>query len=156
VYSGRIDEYFQFKYGELPYRSLRFQINQYNSAKLQRIGKPWNLSGFYQPALQVNYPNNQQYTRTVELKHITGQKCDWTTIVKEYPADFGVTQEPFYPIPNNESAAIYEKYRQEAIKCTNVSFIGRLGSYQYYNMDQVVAMALATASKLLSVFGIQK
>lgn len=98
--------------------------------------------------MQVNYPNTESYTRIVEIKHATGQTCENTTIVKEYPVNFGPGQEPYYPIPASDAAAIYSKYKEKAAFENNVSFIGRLATYRYYNMDQVVGMALKEAEKL--------
>lgn len=127
IYTGPIDEYFGKCYGALPYRSLRFE-------------REHHAVEFYQPAMQVNYPNDYDYTRIVEIKHATGQKIDHTTIVKEYPSDEG---DPYYPIPNDETAALYKKYQVLADSENRVSFVGRLARYRYYNMDQIVAMALS-------------
>lgn len=135
IYTGMIDEYYNYEYGVLPYRSLKFEV--------QNIKKE-----FYQPALQVNYPNDQKYTRIVELKHVTGQKLPTTTIVKEYPDDFKRGKEAFYPIPSPDCKAKYQQYAVRALVEGNVSFIGRLATYTYYNMDQVVGMALAEYERL--------
>ena len=108
--------------------------------------------------MQVNYPNSEDFTRIVEIKHATGQRCANTTIVREYPEDYGPGKEPYYPVPAPDSSALYRKYKELAdsghsplgpqhAKAT-VSFIGRLATYRYYNMDQVVGMALAEAKKL--------
>lgn len=130
VYTGPIDEFYGGCYGPLPYRSLRFEPETLDCA-------------FYQPAVQVNYPNDHEFTRIVELKHATGQVIPWTTIVREYPQPHAPGCEPFYPVPNASNQALYEKYAQRASAEKNVSFIGRLATYRYYNMDQVVGMALA-------------
>ena len=103
---------------------------------------------YYQPVVQVNYPNDHEFTRIVETKHITGQKLPVTTIVREYPEDFGPGREPYYPIPAPDAKAIYQKYADLASKQRAVSFIGRLATYRYYNMDQVVGMALAEFDRL--------
>ena len=103
---------------------------------------------YYQPVVQVNYPNDYEFTRIVETKHITGQKLPVTTIVREYPEDFGPGKEPYYPIPATDAKAIYQKYADLANKQEKVSFIGRLATYRYYNMDQVVGMALAEFDRL--------
>jgi UDP-galactopyranose mutase len=103
---------------------------------------------YYQPAVQVNYPNDNEYTRIVETKHITGQKLPVTSIAREYPDDFGPGKEPYYPIPAPETQVIYRKYQQLSAAESNVSFVGRLATYRYYNMDQVVGMALAEFDRL--------
>lgn len=131
IYSGPIDEYFDFCFGRLPYRSLRFEPETYEMER-------------YQPALQVNYPNEFEYTRTVELKHATGQKIPHTTVVREYPADFYPGSEPFYPIPAPDARRLYQQYAERAEQESNVTFLGRLATYRYLNMDQVVASALTT------------
>ena len=94
---------------------------------------------WFQSVSQVNYPNDYDFTRIVEIKHATGQVHSKTTIVREYPADEG---DPFYPIPREQNQKLYEKYRAETDKLKNVFFIGRLAQYKYLNMDEVVAQAL--------------
>jgi UDP-galactopyranose mutase len=136
IYSGPIDEYFDYCFGPLPYRSLRFEPETIETA-------------FFQPAVQVNYPNDHDYTRIVEVKHITGQEIPVTTIVREYPEDFGPGKEPYYPIPAPDSRAIYAKYAARAEAESSVTFIGRLANYKYYNMDQIVALALVEADRLI-------
>ena len=103
---------------------------------------------YYQPAVQVNFPNDNDYTRIVETKHITGQKLPVTTIVREYPDDFGPGKEPYYPIPAPDTQVLYRKYEELAAAESKVSFVGRLATYRYYNMDQVVGMALAEFERL--------
>jgi UDP-galactopyranose mutase len=112
--------------------------------------------------MQVNYPNDEEFTHIVEVKHATGQACENTTIVREYPEDYGPGKEAYYPIPAPDSAAIYQKYKEltetdpfpkhlcsSLVTATPaVSFIGRLATYRYYNMDQVVAMALKEAENI--------
>lgn len=135
IYTGPIDEYYDYCYGRLPYRSLRFE--------------PETLPvEYFQPAMQVNYPNDFDFTRIVEIKHATGQKLPVTTIVREYPQDFGPGCEPYYPIPAPDTRALYDRYRARAEAERQVSFIGRLATYRYYNMDQVIGMALAEFEKL--------
>jgi len=135
IFTGPIDEYFDHCFGRLPYRSLRFE--------------PETLSQeFFQPAMQVNYPNDHDFTRIVEIKHATGQKLPSTTIVREYPQDFGPGREPYYPIPAPDARALYSKYAERAALEQSVSFVGRLATYRYYNMDQVVGMALAEFDRL--------
>lgn len=147
IYTGPIDEYFDNCFGQLPYRSLRFENQSFTPEELVEreaiSGKP----GFWQPAMQVNYPNEEEFTRIVEVKHATGQLCANTTIVREYPEDFGPGKEAYYPVPAPDAAALYQKYKQLADCEKAVSFIGRLATYRYYNMDQVVGMALAEVEK---------
>lgn len=135
IYTGPIDEYFDHCYGPLPYRSLRFEPET-----LQQE--------YFQPAMQVNYPNDHDFTRIVEIKHATGQKLPVTTIVREYPEDFGPGREPYYPIPAPDARALYQRYADRAAAEKGVSFVGRLATYRYYNMDQVVGMALAEFDRL--------
>jgi UDP-galactopyranose mutase len=98
--------------------------------------------------MQVNYPNDFEYTRIVEIKHATGQKLPVTTIVREYPQDHGPGREAYYPIPAPDARALYQKYADRAEQEKNTSFVGRLATYRYYNMDQVVGMALTEFEKL--------
>jgi UDP-galactopyranose mutase len=135
IYTGAIDEFFDFCYNPLPYRSLRFEF--------ETIGKE-----FFQPAMQVNYPNDHEFTRIVEVKHATGQKLPATTIVREYPQDYEPGREAYYPIPAPDAQSLYKRYAERAASEKNVSFIGRLATYRYYNMDQVVGMALAEFERL--------
>jgi UDP-galactopyranose mutase len=170
IYTGPIDEYYDYRYGQLPYRSLRFEPESFTPAQLEIIHSSSCHSklltpSFFQPAMQVNYPNDHEFTRIVEIKHATGQQCENTTIVREYPDDFQPGKEPYYPIPTPESAAIYQKYNDLtetdplpshlnsllSASCPpkpSVHFIGRLATYRYYNMDQVVGMALKEAEKI--------
>jgi UDP-galactopyranose mutase len=135
IFTGPIDEYFDHCFGRLPYRSLRFE--------------PETLpQQYFQPAMQVNYPNDQEFTRIVEIKHATGQHLPATTIVREYPQNFGPGREPYYPIPAPDAKALYSKYAERAMSERNVSFVGRLATYRYYNMDQIVGMALAEFDRL--------
>lgn len=130
IYTGPIDSYFGYIHGELPYRSLRFEFA--HGAEKQR-----------QLVAQVNYPNQHEYTRVVEHKHITGQEAEGTTITREYPQPHvpGKT-DPYYPIPRSENLAVYRQYVAEAAKLRGlVFFAGRMADYKYYNMDQAVARA---------------
>ncbi len=136
IYTGPIDEYFDHCLGRLPYRSLRFEPETRDQA-------------WFQPAVQVNYPNDFEFTRIVETKHITGQaELPTTTIMREYPAAYVLGSEPYYPLPTAEARALYAKYEARAAAETNVSFVGRQATYRYYNMDQVVGMALSEFEKL--------
>ncbi|HEY5751686.1 MAG TPA: UDP-galactopyranose mutase [Chthoniobacterales bacterium] len=135
IYSGPIDEYFDCRFGPLPYRSLRFEHETLDME-------------YFQPAMQVNYPNDHDFTRIVEIKHATGQKLPRTTIVREYPEDYRTGREPYYPIPASDTKLLHEKYAALAAKEPRVTFLGRLAKYRYYNMDQVIARALAEFEKL--------
>ena len=126
VYTGPIDEFFDYRFGALPYRSLRFEHQTHNQPR-------------FQDAPVVNYPNDHAYTRVTEFKYLTGQQHEKTSIVYEYPEAEG---EPYYPIPRPENSAIYERYRALAAVTAGVYFCGRLANYRYFNMDQVVAQAL--------------
>ena len=132
IYTGPIDEFFQYRYGKLPYRSLRFEHRTVDTPE-------------FQPVAVVNYPNDHAYTRITEYKHFTGQGGEKTSITLEYARDEG---EPYYPIPRPENAALYAKYKAAADAVPRVHFVGRLATYKYYNMDQVVAQALTTYAKL--------
>lgn len=150
IYTGPVDAYFDFAEGRLPYRSLRFESQSFDPEELKGRTTISGKQGFWQPEMQVNYPGNEvEFTRIVELKHATGQNCDNTTIVREFPEAYGEGKEPYYPIPNQASAAVYRKYKERVESEQNVSFIGRLATYRYYNMDQVVGMALAESEKLV-------
>jgi UDP-galactopyranose mutase len=132
VYTGPIDAFFDNKFGKLPYRSLEFQ----------HVTLPQER---YQPVGTVNFPNDYAYTRVTEFKHLTGQTHSHTSLVYEIPRAEG---DPYYPVPRPENAALYRRYEEEAEAHPNVTFVGRLASYRYYNMDQVVGQALATFKRL--------
>lgn len=133
VFTGPIDEYFGFRFGRLPYRSLRFEHKVVDQ-------------GRYQPVAVVNYPDPQvSYTRITEYKHLTGQSHPKTSITYEYPSAEG---DPYYPIPRPENQALFKKYEALADSTPGVTFVGRLATYRYYNMDQVVGQALATFRRL--------
>jgi UDP-galactopyranose mutase len=132
VYSGPIDAFFNHRHGKLPYRSLEFR--HVSIAREQ-----------FQPVGTVNYPNDYEYTRISEFKHLTGQQHSSTSVVYEYPRAEG---DPYYPVPRAENAAIYKLYADDAEQLTNVTFVGRLATYKYYNMDQVVGQALAAFKRL--------
>ena len=154
VFTGAIDEFYGRRFGALPYRSLRFEHESFSAEQLRSrepiSGKP----GFWQPAMQVNYPEPEvPFTRIVEIKHATGQQIDATTIVREFPKDWTPDDEPFYPVPAPEARAAFLRYSELAAAEPHTSFIGRLATYRYYNMDQVTAMAIAEADKLISRYG---
>ncbi|MGI4982970.1 MAG: UDP-galactopyranose mutase [Janthinobacterium lividum] len=133
IFSGPIDEYFDFCYGNLPYRSLTFRHETLDQADFQPVGV-------------VNYPSEEvPFTRITEYKHLTGQSHAKTSLTYEYPAEIG---DPYYPIPCDANAALYRRYQQLADGLENVTFVGRLGTYRYYNMDQVVAQALSVFEKI--------
>ena len=153
IFTGAIDEYFGRKYGPLPYRSLRFEHESFTAAELVPREIISKKPGFWQPAMQVNYPGKDvPFTRIVEIKHATGQKIDATTIVREFPDDWDISKEPYYPVPAPDAAAAYQKYAALAAAETDTTFIGRLATYRYYNMDQVTGMALAASEKLIRRF----
>ena len=129
IYTGPIDEYFEHRYGRLPYRSLRFAFETRDAERAQPVGC------INEPAVDV------PFTRTTEYKHLTGQQHDKTILSREYPSDEG---DPYYPIPRPENRELYRKYAALAATQRTVTFAGRLAEYKYYNMDQVVASALAT------------
>lgn len=134
IFSGPIDEYYRHRFGRLPYRSLRFE-HEHLPATTQ-----------LQPVGTVNYPNDHDYTRITEFKHLTGQSHAGTSIVREIPSADG---DPYYPIPNADNEALFKRYEALAEAETEVFFIGRLAQYRYYNMDQVVASALALSRRLI-------
>lgn len=132
IYTGPVDEFFDFRYGKLPYRSLRFQHETLHTPVLQ-------------PVAVVNYPNEQPWTRITEYKHLTGQEHPKTSVTYEFPCDDG---DPYYPVPRPENAELYRQYKALADETPAVHFVGRLATYKYYNMDQVVAQALTTYAKI--------
>lgn len=132
VYTGPIDAYFDHCFGRLPYRSLEFRHETLDQER-------------FQPTGTVNYPNEHDYTRITEFKHLTGQEHRRTSIVYEFPRADG---DPYYPIPRPENAALYKRYEALAEAIPDVHFVGRLATYRYYNMDQVVAQALTVYERL--------
>jgi UDP-galactopyranose mutase len=134
IYTGPVDYYFNYCYGKLPYRSLEFKFETIETEH-------------YQPTGTVNYPNEHAYTRVTEFKYLTGQKHSKTSIVFEYPKDQG---DPYYPVPRPENAELYKKYEQLVKQTKDVYFVGRLATYKYYNMDQVVAQALTLYKKIVA------
>lgn len=138
VYTGPIDAYFGHCFGKLPYRSLRFEHEHVDGVTQ------------YQPVGTVNYPNDHAYTRITEFKHLTGQGHTGTSIVREYPQDDG---DPYYPVPRTENEALFKRYEALADAEVDVTFVGRLAQYRYYNMDQVVGAALKAAENLVQRMG---
>ena len=133
IYTGPVDEYFDFRYGKLPYRSLKFEHETVNEEQVQ-------------PVAVINYPNEHLYTRVTEFKHLTGQEHKKSSVVYEYPMSEG---DPYYPVPRQENAELYKKYQALAEGTPDVHFVGRLATYKYYNMDQVVAQALAVYARMI-------
>ncbi len=130
IYTGPIDYFFDYKFGQLPYRSLNFVFEQFNQEQVQEVGT-------------VNYPNDYNFTRITEFKHLTNQSSDKTTTVKEFSQEYIPGENiPYYPIKNENNLELYRLYKEEARKYDNLIFIGRLAEYQYYDMDMVVAKAL--------------
>ncbi len=141
VFTGPIDEYFSYRYGKLPYRSLSFRHSS--------IDQEWA-----QPVAVVNYPSETvPFTRVTEYKHLTGQHSPRTSITHEYPSSDG---DPYYPIPRAENEALFKRYEALALGTPDVLFVGRLATYRYYNMDQVVGQALATYRKHMARIAAQE
>lgn len=135
IYTGPVDAFFDYRYGKLPYRSLEFKHETIDTE-------------VYQEAPVVNYPNGQPYTRITEFKYLTGQDHKKTGIVYEFPKAEG---DPYYPIPRPENADLYQKYKALADARKDVHFVGRLATYKYYNMDQIVAQALTVYGKIVGM-----
>jgi UDP-galactopyranose mutase len=132
VYTGPVDAFFDYRYGKLPYRSLQFKHETHDRKE-------------FQPAPVVNYPNEHLYTRITEFKYLTGQQHEKTSVVYEFPRAEG---DPYYPVPRKENAELYAKYKALADATPDVHFVGRLATYKYYNMDQIVAQALNVYAKI--------
>jgi len=133
IYTGPVDEYFDYRFGKLPYRSLKFDHQTLGQEQFQQTGT-------------VNYPSEDvPFTRISEYKHLTGQKAPVTTITYEYPSAEG---DPYYPIPRPENQELFKRYEALADATGDVTFVGRLATYRYYNMDQIVGQALATFRRI--------
>jgi len=132
IYTGPVDGFFDHRYGKLPYRSLDFKHETLN----ERV---------HQPQAVINYPNEHLYTRVTEFKYLTGQEHPKTSLVYEYPKSEG---DPYYPVPRTENAELYKQYKALADATPGVHFVGRLATYKYYNMDQVVAQALSLFAQI--------
>jgi UDP-galactopyranose mutase len=132
IYTGPVDEFFHYRFGKLPYRSLQFK---HETKECET----------FQPAPVVNYPNGQAYTRITEFKYLTGQRHPKTSIVFEFPTSEG---DPYYPVPTKQNADLYARYKELADATPGVHFVGRLATYKYYNMDQVTGQALSTYAKI--------
>lgn len=138
IFTGKIDELFDYEFGELPYRSLRFETETLDENYYQEVGT-------------VNYPNNYKFTRITEFKHLTGQKNEKTSIIREYPKTYDADKDiPYYPIPKKDCTELYEKYLEKSGKVNNLILVGRLATYKYYNMDVVVSEALQKFEEILN------
>jgi UDP-galactopyranose mutase len=135
IYTGPVDAFFDHRYGKLPYRSLRFEFETHDHP-------------VHQPGAVINYPNEHAYTRVTEFKYLTGQVHPKTSLVSEYPQDEG---DPYYPVPRPANAKLYQRYKALADATAHVRFVGRLATYRYYNMDQVVGQALAMFDQIRGV-----
>lgn len=132
IYTGPIDYYFDYMHGKLPYRSIRFEWEAYNSES-------------YQEVAQINHIcNSVEFTRVIEHKKLSNSRSDFTKISKEFTQKQG---DPHYPIPTEDNRKLYLIYEMESKKCKNIIFCGRLAEYQYYNMDQVIINSLRKISK---------
>jgi UDP-galactopyranose mutase len=138
VFTGKIDEFFDYKYGELEYRTLEFEHQELNSEN-------------FQGAAQVNYPNKDvPWTRIIEHKHFNGAKTKTTVVTKETPAKYDKTKVPYYPVNDQKNDQIYRKYVEETEKYPNVIFGGRLAEYKYYDMHQIIGSAMKTVKSELN------
>lgn len=135
IYTGPVDSYFDYCFGKLQYRSLEFKHETHDKS-------------VFQESPVVNYPNEHLYTRITEFKYLTGQEHEKTSVVYEFPKSEG---DPYYPVPRKENAEVYAQYKQLADATPNVQFVGRLATYKYYNMDQIVAQALTVYAKMNSL-----
>ena len=139
VYTGPIDAFYQHRFGALPYRSLRFEHEHLpDTPRYQDVGT-------------VNYPNDHAYTRITEFRHLTGQTHAGTSIVREYPQAEG---DPYYPVPRAENEALFKRYEALALAERDVTFVGRLAQYRYYNMDQCVGAAIKASQYVLEKMGL--
>jgi UDP-galactopyranose mutase len=137
IFTGPVDEYFDHCAGKLPYRSLRFEHVTLDTEWHQRVAV-------------INYPQSEAYTRVTEYKHLTGQSHPKTSLTYEYPCEDG---DPYYPMPQPDAARLYKRYEALAMQSRGVWFVGRLATYKYYNMDQVVGQALMTFKRIASLTG---
>jgi UDP-galactopyranose mutase len=135
VFTGPIDEFFDYRFGKLPYRSLDFRFETHDTP-------------IYQPEAVINYPNDHAHTRVTEFKYLTGQEHPKTSLVYEFPRAEG---DPYYPVPRPENAERYRRYKELADATRGVHFVGRLATYKYYNMDQVVGQALALVDRIAAM-----
>lgn len=138
IYTGAIDEFYDYKFGELEYRSLKFEV--------ERIEKE-----FYQKNCVINYTEREvPYTRIIEHKYFENDQSPVTWITKEYPSDYKKGMEKFYPVNDEKNNSLYKQYEELAAKESNIIFGGRLGKYKYYDMDDVIAEALKDSEIILN------
>ena len=138
IYTGAIDEFYDYKFGELEYRSLKFEV--------ERIEKE-----FYQKNCVINYTEREvPYTRIIEHKYFENDQSPVTWITKEYPSDYKKGMEKFYPVNDEKNNSLYKQYEELAAKENNIIFGGRLGKYKYYDMDDVIAEALKDSEVILN------
>jgi UDP-galactopyranose mutase len=137
IYTGPVDYYFDYCYGKLPYRSIEFKFQTFDKE-------------VFQPTGTINFPNEHAYTRVTEFKYLSGQQHPKTSVVYEYPQAEG---DPYYPVPRAENAALYRQYQLLTQELNDVYFTGRLATYKYYNMDQVVAQSLTLFKKIMAASG---
>ena len=138
IYTGAIDEFYDYKFGELEYRSLKFEV--------ERIEKE-----FYQKNCVINYTEREvPYTRIIEHKYFENDQSPVTWITKEYPSDYKKGMEKFYPVNDEKNNSLYKQYEELAAKENNIIFGGRLGKYKYYDMDDVIAEALKDSEIILN------
>jgi|TARA_B110000483_G_scaffold51499_1_gene64029 UDP-galactopyranose mutase len=142
IYTGTPDKYFDYKYGKLDWRSLKFKFETFKKKKIQSC-------------VQYNFPNNYKFTRKVEIKHVTKQKNPYTVISKEFPVDGG---DPYYPIINNDNLNKFSKYKKliNKVEKKNIYFEGRLAQYQYFNTDEVIERAITLFNKLKKKYNLNK
>lgn len=136
IYTGMIDQFFDYKFGELEYRSVRFESETFESNNKQG-------------SAVINYTDSETpYTRIMEWRHFDKKADDgYTILTKEYPQDWDKTKEAYYPINDEKNSSLFKKYKKESRKFENILFGGRLGNYQYYDMDQVISLALKAVKK---------
>lgn len=138
IYTGAIDEFYDYKFGELEYRSLKFEV--------ERIEKE-----YYQKNCVINYTEREvPYTRIIEHKYFENDQSPVTWITKEYPSDYKKGMEKFYPVNDEKNNSLYKQYEELAAKEHNIIFGGRLGKYKYYDMDDVIAEALKDSEIILN------
>jgi UDP-galactopyranose mutase len=142
IFTGMIDEFFDFEFGKLPYRSLNFEFEtlDFNQKSCNK----------FQPVAQVNYPNEFDFTRITEFSHFfANQNFSKTVIAKEFPISYNHNscETPYYPIPQKKNAELFQKFRKKAAELKKTIFLGRLADYSYYNMDQAILRALEISEK---------
>ena len=141
IFTGPIDELFNYQLGELPYRSLQFDFEHFEE-------------NFFQESTTINYPEEYDFTRITEFKHISKQVVNGTTIVKEYPQNYNRTIKgkniPYYPVFNDQNTQLFEQYWALSQKFSNIALVGRLAEYRYYDMDDIVKRALQVYNERFS------